>query len=215
MDAITLDDIPLLWRAESLVPLKRTCRSTGYPALDDALGGGWPIPSLIELLCDEQGIGELRLLLGLLDPCDTDASHAKTVLWLAPPFELHAISLAQHGLEVQQHWVCAVERPADLHWAMTQALRSGACHAVIGWASRLPPVALRSIKLAASAGQSVGVLFRPARVARTASPATARLQLTARPQALEVSVLKAQGRRPRIVLLTHTELGVHCDLADS
>src|SRR5512137_3109590 len=40
---------------------------TGYAALDRCLpGGGWPLQGLIEILSDQRGIGELRLLLPAL-----------------------------------------------------------------------------------------------------------------------------------------------------
>lgn len=216
MDSISLDDIPMLWRAESIAPLQRTYRTTGYAALDEALGGGWPIPSLIELMGDQQGIGELRLLVGLLQ---TDASPAAEpaystsgVLWLGPPFEPHSIALAQHGIDPQLHLLCPVSRPADLQWAMTQALRSGAFGTIIAWDRQLTSAALRAIKLAAVAGRSVGVLFRPMRAARTASPATVRvcLEITLT-GSLKVSIVKAQGRRPAVVLLSFDDKDVSRD----
>ena len=49
-----------LARVEQVVP-------SGFPELDRALpGGGWPQGALTELLSDEEGIGELRLLLPAL-----------------------------------------------------------------------------------------------------------------------------------------------------
>lgn len=203
MNSVTLQDIPLLWRAESLASVPSHSIPSGYDALDRALGGGWPAPSLIELLCDEQGIGELRLLLGLFKSArDTaDVSRRKIVLWLAAPFELHAIALAQYGLVPEDHWLCSASQPADLQWAMTQALRSGACLAVIAWARNLKPAVLRSLKLAAMTGRGVGVLFRPVSEARIASPATLRIALRREASALELSILKMRGRRPSIVCI--------------
>jgi protein ImuA len=207
MTTIALTDIPLLWRAQSLAQLHSHCVPTGYDALDRALGGGWPRPSLIELLSDEQGIGELRLLLGLLrrEPKASDASARKIVLWFSPPFELHAIALTQYHLMPEDHWVCSVPQPADLQWAMTQALRSGACLAVIAWARQLKPAALRTLKLAAMTGRGVGVLFRPMSAARLASPATLRIALRSEPLALDLSILKLQGRRPSIVRIVPSD----------
>lgn len=200
MNTVTLADIPQLWRAESLAPLQRHCVPTGFETLDRELGGGWPIPALIEILCDEHGIGELRLLLALLKHSVASGSPCRNVvLWLSPPFELHAIALAQYGLTPGDHWVCSSLQPSDLQWAMTQALRSGACLAVIAWASQLKSAALRSLKLAAMTGRGVGVLFRPTSAARVASPATVRLCVRPQDRSLEVSILKIQGRRPSVV----------------
>lgn len=207
MNTIALEDIPHLWRAQSLVPLQSNCVPTGYAVLDHALGGGWPLPSLIELLCDEHGVGELRLLLGLLKlrHDDSDAASRKVVLWLSPPFELHAVALAQFGLAPTDHWVCTVSGATDLQWAMTQALRSGACHAVIAWDQRLKATALRTIKLAALTGRGIAVLFRRASEARAASPATLRLGLKSHGHTLEVSVLKMQGRRPSVLRISPSD----------
>ncbi|WP_129778610.1 translesion DNA synthesis-associated protein ImuA [Peristeroidobacter soli] len=208
MNRVTLTDIPLLWRAQSLASVQSSCVPTGYEELDRALGGGWPAPSLIELLCEEYGVGELRLLLGLLrqEPSPLDPPVRKVVLWLSPPFELHAVALAQYRLVPEDHWVCSVSRPADLQWAMTQALRSGACLAVVAWAQRLKTAALRTLKLAAMTGRGVGVLFRPMSEARIASPATLRIALRAQAPALDLSILKIQGRRPSIVRITPTDV---------
>lgn len=207
MNTVALTDIPLLWRAHSLASLQSHCVPTGYATLDRALGGGWPQPSLIELLGDEQGIGELRLLLGLLrqEREASDPSARKIVLWLCPPFELHAIALTQYHLVPEDHWVCSVSQPSDLQWAMTQALRSGACRAVIAWARQLKPATLRTLKLAAMTGRGVGVLFRPMSEARTASPATLRMALRLEAPALELSILKLQGRRPSIVRIVPSD----------
>jgi protein ImuA len=207
MNTVTLTDIPLLWRAQSLASLASHSLPTGYDALDQALGGGWPVPSLIEVLCDEQGVGELRLLLGLLkqEQGASGSTDRKIVLWLSPPFELHAIALTPYGLVPGDHWVCSVSKPPDLQWAMTQALRSGACLAVIAWARQVKPAALRALKLAAMTGRGVGVLFRPLSAARLASPATLRIALRSEGPALELTVLKMQGRRPGTLRIVPAE----------
>lgn len=208
MNTVTLADIPLLWRAESLAPIQAQCVSTGYETLDRVLGGGWPLPSLIELLCDDHGIGELRLLVGLLRQAQgaSDATSPKIVLWLSPPFELHAIALKQYGLAPDDHWVCSVTQPSDLQWAMAQALRSGACLAVIAWTPHLKPAALRTLKLAAMTGRSVGVLFRPRSESRMASPATLRIALRPQADTLELAILKMQGRRPGVVRIVPADV---------
>lgn len=207
MNTVTLADIPQLWRAQSLAGAHSDVIPTGVAALDEALGGGWPSPSLIELLCDAHGIGELRLLLPLLKHrTDAQACARPLVLWLAPPFELHAIALAQYGLDPTDHWVCSISNLADLQWAMTQALRSGACLAVIAWARELKPASLRTLKLAAMTGRGVGVLFRPVREAQVASPATLRIALRRVEATLELRILKMRGRRPATVRMSAREI---------
>jgi protein ImuA len=213
MNRIALEDIPLLWRAQSLATPQDQCVPTGYAALDEALGGGWPLPSLIELLSDEAGMGELRLLLGLLQRGEQTSNALRVVdrkiaLWLSPPYEVHAVALAQYGLTPSQHWLCSISSAADLQWAMSQALRSGACHTVLAWAARLQPAALRTLKLAAHTGGTVGVLFRSAQDARVASPATLRLRLEAHDGAIQIAILKMRGRAPRVIHILPDESSV-------
>ena len=91
-------------------------------------------------------------------------------------------------------------------WAVEQALRSGACGAVLWWPG---PGAgsgrgfreLRRLQLAAQEGHSLGLVFRPAQAARESSPSALRLLLRTREQGLEVVLLKSRGgRRVRVML---------------
>ncbi len=206
MREILLQQIPNLWRADALTAAAPQWVSSGYAELDCALGGGWPVPGLLELLCDQWGMGELQLLLPLMTELSAPASSAtlKPVLWINPPFEPQALALAQQGLEPTQHWLSRNLNVADAVWAMEQSLRSGACVMVLSWLSGLNMASLRRLKLAALSGACVGVLFRPSREAAQATAANLRLQLSATPSGLHVELLKVQGRRPGSVLLTMT-----------
>ena len=54
---------PSLWRASQLGQGATRCLDTGFAALSAQLpGGGWPSGSLIDLLVQQPGSGELRLL---------------------------------------------------------------------------------------------------------------------------------------------------------
>jgi protein ImuA len=105
--------------------------------------------------------------------------------------------LAQAGVQPEQVLWVAPESPAEALWAMEQALRSGACAAVFGWAHPADDHALRRLKLAAAQGGALGVLFRPLAQVAMASPASLRLVLHPRPAGgLDIEVLKCQGGRP-------------------
>jgi len=53
---------PRVWRGRNAIQQK-TGLASGYPELDRHLpGGGWPQQALIEILTEQYGIGELRLL---------------------------------------------------------------------------------------------------------------------------------------------------------
>ena len=53
---------PALWKASQLARAHTRCIDTGHPALSNQLpGGGWPIGTLVDLLVQQPGIGEIRL----------------------------------------------------------------------------------------------------------------------------------------------------------
>src|ERR1700674_4780046 len=78
--------------------------STGKSSLDARLpGGGWPTASLIEVLLDDTGLGEVQLFLPALVECQRRTGHGGTdgapwLVWIAPPYEPYAPALAQPGL---------------------------------------------------------------------------------------------------------------------
>jgi hypothetical protein len=203
MREILLQQIPNLWRADDLTTAAPQWISSGYAELDCALGGGWPVPGLLELLCDQWGIGELQLLLPMIKALSapTSSTVLKPVLWINPPFEPQALALAQYGLDPAQHWLSKHLNATDALWAVEQSLRSGACVLVLSWLSGLSMPSLRRLKLAALSGACVSVLFRPQREAAQATAANLRLRLAASSEGLQVELLKVQGRRPGCVLL--------------
>src|ERR1700753_3136914 len=74
--------------------------STGKSSLDARLpGGGWPTASLIEVLLDDAGLGEIQLFLPALVACQHKLG-APWIVWIAPPHEPYAPALAQQGIEL-------------------------------------------------------------------------------------------------------------------
>src|SRR5688572_27758268 len=146
-DRIALGDIPHLWRGDSVCTTQHLI-SSGFPTLDAALGGGWPMPALLELLGDQSGIGELRLLLPLIEQLSKRTAVPQRILWLNPPYVLQVTALRQHGLDPVQQWLSAPLTPRQTAWAMELALKSGACALVIAWLTQASTAALRRIKLA-------------------------------------------------------------------
>ena len=208
-----------LWRAReqagaSTVPAGL---STVHPALDRCLPGqGWPRQGLIEILCDQRGIGELGLLMpALARLCAPPSSVARArgtsaaaaarggwIAWVSPPFVPYAPALAEAGVDVSRMLV--VHGGTATEWAMNQALRSEACSAVLGWANPRDPQALRRLQLAAEQSHSLAVLFRPVQAGLTPSPAVLRLALLGDCEhGLQVRILKSRGGRPATVSLGH------------
>ncbi|HEY6641526.1 translesion DNA synthesis-associated protein ImuA [Povalibacter sp.] len=198
--AIDLHQLPNVWHAESLSRAKNSVVASGYAPLDTALGGGWATPCLMELLIDHYGIGELTLLLPLLDALAASRP-STTALWINPPYAPHALALQQHGLDPTRHWMANDLSQRDAAWAFELSLRSGACHAVLGWLQQPSTAILRRLKLATSTGQTTGILFRPQRASDAPSPSSVRLALASTTNGLEVHLLKIQGRRQSTFVL--------------
>ena len=73
--------------------------STGFATLDGALEqAGWPQDGLIELLSDQQGIGELRTSY----PPQKPSRKWRTAAACAPPFALRASPLEAAGLRLDR-----------------------------------------------------------------------------------------------------------------
>jgi cell division inhibitor SulA/protein ImuA len=194
---------PALWRAGDAGAPETI--PTGFRALDAQLpGGGWPLATLIELLVPAAGIGEIRLLLPALRRL-TAAVPPRWVAWLAPPHLPYAPALADAGLDPARMLVIRPRAGIDRLWAMEQALRSGACAAVLGWVGPAHDTALRRLKLAAEEGATPAFLLRSTAHRGDPSPAALRLALAARDYGLDVVILKSRGGGPARVerLLIH------------
>jgi hypothetical protein len=192
-----------VWKLKdaSAVPA-RPVWSTGYSSLDARLpGGGWPVASLIEVLLDETGVGEVQLFLPALVECQHRTAHSRAedapwVVWIAPPHEPYAPALAQQGLDLGRLLVVQPASATEALWAAEQALGSGVCAAVFLWLKGTDDRWLRRLKLAAEAGGALGVLFRPERHRFESSPASLRLLVTQAEQGVRLDLLKVQGGRP-------------------
>ena len=171
--------------------------STGCSSLDARLpGGGWPTASLIEVLLDDTGLGEVQLFLPALVQCQRRVENARWLVWIAPPYEPYAPALAQQGIELGRLMVVRPACATEALWAAEQALGSGVCAAVLLWLKGTDDRWLRRLKLAAEAGGALGVLFRPGRHRFESSPASLRLGLTQGEHGARLDLLKVQGGRP-------------------
>jgi protein ImuA len=103
---------PSLWRASQLAQSATRCVDTGFAALSTQLpGGGWPLGVLIDLLVQQHGIGELRLLRPALAGLGK-----RPIVLLQPPHAPQALALAALGLD-----------PSQLIW-----IRTGGADATFG-----------------------------------------------------------------------------------
>jgi cell division inhibitor SulA/protein ImuA len=166
---------------------------SGYPELDAHLpGGGWPIGSIAELMPELAGIGELRLVTPALVAF---ARAGRYIAWIAPPLLPYAPALAGAGLPLERVLIIRTRDLKESLWATEQTLRCPLFGAVLGWAASITDRNVRRLQLAAEAGGSLGILYRPPQAARELSPAALRLRLSPLVDGLMVEIQKVRGGR--------------------
>jgi protein ImuA len=203
---------PSLWRASQLAHSATRCIDTGFAALSAQLpGGGWPLGTLIDLLVQQHGIGELRLL----RPALTGLGKRPIVL-LQPPHAPQALALAALGLEPSQLiWIRSGARSSDALWAAEQVLRSGCCGALLLWQSHARGETLRRLHLAAQSGDTLFCMLRPLAAVQEASPAPLRLSLKPAAGGIDIGFVKRRGPQrdtPLFLPLTPSLLQRHAPL---
>jgi cell division inhibitor SulA/protein ImuA len=186
-----LAQLPGVWRGGELEHVAHPVVATGHAALDRELpGGGWPTGTLSEVLHDAAGIGEVSFLAGALARA---SEGERMVAWIDPPHLPYAPALAAAGIALER---CLVVRPAhrdDALWAAEQALRSGACGAVLFWLAKDDYAWLRRLQMAAEAGRAMAVLYRSTAAERLSTPAHLRVVLARREGDLHVRIPKRRG----------------------
>jgi protein ImuA len=194
---------PGVWRADQLGHGGVAALPSGFDGLDAQLpGGGWPLGTVTELIAREPGIGELRLVVPVLQRLTRER---KVAILLGPPHVPYAPALAAFGIDLDYLIVVQAAQAADRLWAVEQALRSASFGTLLGWLphERTRPEHLRRMQLAAQGTRGPVFLFRPMPAHLQASPAPLRLLLAPRPrQQLSVQVLKRRGpvlERPLLV----------------
>lgn len=181
---------PLLWRGGEISRAKIEGISTGYENLDDILPArGWPVNSLVEVICSRWGMGELQLLLPALMSL---SRQSRRLVWIAPPFVPYAPGLLSQGLAIEQVVVIPVDKVAtSTAWTMEKILKTQSCGVAMSWPKRIQDKTIRRLQLAAETGNSLGFLFRT--VETKSSAAAMRIRINSIPQGLQIEVLKARG----------------------
>jgi protein ImuA len=202
---------PSLWLASQLAHATTRCVDTGHPVLSGQLpGGGWPTGTLIDLLLQQPGIGELRLL----RPALLHVAKRRIVL-LQPPHPPQALALAALGLAPSQLLWIRATRSTDALWAAEQVLRSGSCGALLLWQSHARGETLRRLHLAAQSADTLFFMLRPLAAAQDASPAPLRLSLRPAAGGIDIGFVKRRGPQrdaPLFLPLTPSLLQRHASL---
>ncbi|MDR5646768.1 translesion DNA synthesis-associated protein ImuA [Burkholderia cenocepacia] len=180
---------PSLWRASQLAHARGRTVDTGYAALSAELpGGGWPLRALTDLLVQQAGIGELRLLAPALTAPDR-----RPVALLEPPLTPNAFGLIHIGLPCDRLMLLRAPRTADALWSAEQILRAGTCSALVLWQQHVKTSSLRRLHLAAQSAETLFFVVQPVAVAQNASPAVLRLAIRPSPDGAEVEIIKRRG----------------------
>jgi protein ImuA len=177
-----------LWRGTQLARGVGKTVDTGYAALSAEMpGGGWPIGVLVELLVQQPGVGEMRLL----QPLSTVSK--RPIALIQPPHVPNALAFSYLGLPAEKLMRVRAPKTADALWSAEQILRAGSCGALLFWQHHIRTDALRRLHLAAQATETLFVLVRPLASAADASPAALRLGLRPAEGGLVVDILKRKG----------------------
>jgi hypothetical protein len=177
--------------------------ASGYPRLDSHLpGGGWPRHALTEILLEQYGNGELKLLmpaLARLSQSEDESAEVGWIAWIAPPFEPYPPALQQWGINLSRVLVVRPRLATEVLWAAEQALSSGNCVAVLLWSESLDDSASRRLQLAAEKGRSWAIAFRSVKAKHQSSAAALRIEVSAGDQGTDLGILKSRGGRPAVV----------------
>jgi protein ImuA len=162
---------------------------TGYPVLSAELpDGGWPLGALVDLLVQQAGVGELRLLRPALSTIGI-----RPIALLQSPHAPDCLGLSYIGLPLEQILHVKTTGTADALWSAEQILRTGSCGALIFWAQHVKASALRRLHLAAQSSETLFVMVGPLAAAQDSSPALLRLALRPAEEGLAVDIVKRRG----------------------
>lgn len=186
---VDVDAIAGVWRG--LGKARPDSESSGIPALDQALLGGWPVGALSQLVSAEAGLG-FSLMLPLLARLTRAGRHVALV---APPYIPYAPALRDAGIELERLLWLAPKDRIDALWATEQMLRSGLYGAVALWSAALEAPIERRLQLAAETGRSVGIVSH-AGAFGSHSICAVRLAVQPAADGLAVEILRCRGARP-------------------
>lgn len=181
-----------VWRADQMGSFRSPVIPSSHPELDRELpNGGWPASSLIELLLQQPGIGEMRLL----RPALSAIERQRRIALVQPPHLPHIAAWSGWGLAPEHLLWIKAARSADALWSAEQILRNGSCGALLFWQTQVRSESLRRLHLAAQETDIVFWLIRPLSSAQDSSPAPLRLALRPAHAGMTIDIVKRRGPR--------------------
>lgn len=183
-----------IWRGNQMASYQAATLPSGFLRLDAELPqAGWPQSSLIELLIQQPGIGEIQLLKPALVNLNASLESNRRIAFIQPPHVLQIAAFQAWGISTEQLLWIKTKRPADALWAAEQILRNGSCGAAVLWQTHIHSNALRRLHLAAQETNTAFWMLRPLIEAQNASPAPLRLVLRPASGGIEIDLIKRRG----------------------
>lgn len=189
--SIVLGKMPhAIWRASEMAVYKASTISSGFKDLDAELPNeGWPRSSLIELLVQQAGIGEMQLL----KPALATIARSQRIALIQLPHAPNGLTCQNWNLPAERLMWIKTKVTADALWTAEQILKNGSCGAVLLWQMNIRAEALRRLNLAAQTTDTYFFLMRPISAQRDTSPAPLRLSLRPAQAGINVEIVKRQG----------------------
>lgn len=198
-----------VWRASELARSRSPICETGHARLDEELpNGGWPRSTLVELLPQQSGIGEMQLL----KPSLVKLARTQRIALVQPPHIPQVMACRAWGIDVGRLLWVRAKSTGDALWATEQILKNGSCGAVILWQTNVRPESLRRLNLAAQSTDTWFWFVRPLASAADASPASLRLALRPATAGISIDIIKRRGPQadgPFFLALTDMPAGKH------
>lgn len=179
-----------IWRADQMGSYATAITSSDYPALDAELPNkGWPASSLIELLVQQNGIGEMQLL----RPALAAIAQQRRIALVQFPHSPQISAWLGWGLPMESLLWIKTARTADALWSAEQILRNGNCGALLFWQTHVRSESLRRLHLAAQGSDITFWLIRPLANAEDSSPSPLRLGLRPARAGIAIDIIKRRG----------------------
>tara|TARA_B100000575_G_C23064042_1_gene612609 strand:- start:10 stop:636 length:627 start_codon:yes stop_codon:yes gene_type:complete len=172
--------------AKALNPIDRKV-SSGISIFDKYLGG-WPLATITELIHDEDGLGEISILIPLLSKISN--SEKNWIVLINPPYIPYAPSMNNNKIDTSKILIVKTNNAHEVLWSMEQSLKTKNCSVVIGWPKILNENIIRRLSKAARQGATMGFYLVNSRISPKNSSVPYRFKIDKKLKRTRISVLK-------------------------